>query len=93
MIALAKTFCRSTPLPSPLTRPCGRSGFPAWPMPAGERPARRNRRAVWQFRPGRRLLDGKCTFPELCELDLERLRTAWQEAVFALCLAEEKIEP
>jgi hypothetical protein len=41
----------------------------------------------------RRLLDGKCTFLELCGLDLERLRTAWQEAVFALCLAEEKIEP
>ena len=32
-------------------------------------------------------------FLELPELDLERLRTAWQEAVFALYLAEEKIEP
>ena len=30
---------------------------------------------------------------ELPELDLERLQTAWQEAVFALYLAEEKIEP
>jgi hypothetical protein len=32
-------------------------------------------------------------FLELPELDLERLQTAWQEAVFALYLAEEKIEP
>ena len=32
-------------------------------------------------------------FLELAELDLERLETAWQEAVFALYLAEDKIEP
>ena len=32
-------------------------------------------------------------FLELPELDLERLRTAWQEAVFALYLAEGKVEP
>ena len=32
-------------------------------------------------------------FLELPELDLERLQTAWQEAVFALYLAEDKIEP
>jgi hypothetical protein len=32
-------------------------------------------------------------FLELAELDLERLQTAWQEAVFALYLAEEKISP
>ena len=32
-------------------------------------------------------------FLELPELDLERLQTAWQEAVFALYLAEGKIEP
>ena len=32
-------------------------------------------------------------FLELPELDLERLQTAWQEAVFALYLTEEKIEP
>ena len=32
-------------------------------------------------------------FLELPELDLERLQAAWQEAVFALYLAEEKIEP
>ena len=32
-------------------------------------------------------------FLELPELDLDRLQTAWQEAVFALYLAEEKIEP
>jgi hypothetical protein len=32
-------------------------------------------------------------FLKLPELDLERLQTAWQEAVFALYLAEEKIEP
>ncbi len=32
-------------------------------------------------------------FLELPELDLERLEVAWQEAVFALYLAEEKIEP
>jgi len=30
---------------------------------------------------------------ELPQLDLERLEAAWQEAVFALYLAEEKIEP
>lgn len=30
---------------------------------------------------------------ELAELDLEHLQTAWQGAVFALCLAEDKIEP
>jgi ribosomal protein S27E len=32
-------------------------------------------------------------FLELPELDLERLQTAWQEAVFDLYLAEDKIEP
>ena len=32
-------------------------------------------------------------FLELPELDLERLQAAWQEAVFALYLAEDKIEP
>ncbi len=32
-------------------------------------------------------------FLELPELDLQRLQTAWQEAVFALYLAEDKIEP
>ena len=32
-------------------------------------------------------------FLELPELDLERLQTAWQEAVIALYLAEDKIEP
>ena len=32
-------------------------------------------------------------FLELPELDLDRLQTAWQEAVFDLYLAEEKIEP
>ena len=32
-------------------------------------------------------------FLELPELNLERLQAAWQEAVFALYLAEEKIEP
>ncbi len=32
-------------------------------------------------------------FLELPELDMERLLVAWQEAVFALYLAEEKIEP
>jgi hypothetical protein len=32
-------------------------------------------------------------FLEVPELDLERLRAAWQEAVFALYLAEDKIEP
>jgi hypothetical protein len=32
-------------------------------------------------------------FLELPELDLERLQTAWQEAVFALYLAEGKVEP
>ena len=32
-------------------------------------------------------------FLELPELDLERLQTAWQEAGFALYLAEDKIEP
>ena len=32
-------------------------------------------------------------FRELPELDLERLQAAWQEAVFALNLAEDKIEP
>ena len=32
-------------------------------------------------------------FLELPELDLDRLQTAWQEAVFALYLAEDKIEP
>ena len=32
-------------------------------------------------------------FLELPELDLERLQAAWQEAVFALYLAEQKIEP
>ena len=32
-------------------------------------------------------------FLELPELDLDRLQAAWQEAVFALYLAEEKIEP
>ena len=30
---------------------------------------------------------------EVPELDIERLRTAWREAVFALYLAEDKIEP
>jgi hypothetical protein len=30
---------------------------------------------------------------ELAELDLEHMQTAWQEAVFALNLAEDKIEP
>ena len=30
---------------------------------------------------------------KLPELDLERLEAAWQEAVFALYLAEDKIEP
>jgi hypothetical protein len=32
-------------------------------------------------------------FLELPKLDLDRLQTAWQEAVFALYLAEDKIEP
>lgn len=32
-------------------------------------------------------------FLELAELDLEHLQTAWEEAVFALYLAEDKIEP
>jgi hypothetical protein len=32
-------------------------------------------------------------FVKLPELDLERLETAWQDAVFALYLAEDKIEP
>lgn len=32
-------------------------------------------------------------FLELPELDLGQLQTVWQEAVFALYLAEEKIEP
>jgi hypothetical protein len=32
-------------------------------------------------------------FLELAELDLERLQAAWQETVFALYLAEDKIEP
>ncbi|MDA1054502.1 MAG: hypothetical protein O3C40_29050 [Planctomycetota bacterium] len=32
-------------------------------------------------------------FLELPEFDLERLLAAWQDAVFALYLAEEKIEP
>ncbi len=32
-------------------------------------------------------------FVELPELDIERLEAAWQEAVFALYLAEDKIEP
>ena len=32
-------------------------------------------------------------FVELPELDLDRLEAAWQEAVFALYLAEDKIEP
>ncbi len=32
-------------------------------------------------------------FLELPELDLERFQTAWQEAVFALYLAEDKIQP
>ena len=32
-------------------------------------------------------------FVKLPELDLERLEAAWQEAVFALYLAEDKIEP
>ena len=32
-------------------------------------------------------------FLELPELDLDRLRAVWQEAVFALYLAEDKIEP
>ena len=32
-------------------------------------------------------------FVELPELDMERLEAAWQEAVFALYLAEDKIEP
>ncbi len=32
-------------------------------------------------------------FLELPQLDLQRLEAAWQEAVFALYLAEEKIEP
>ena len=32
-------------------------------------------------------------FVELSELDLDQLEVAWQEAVFALYLAEEKIEP
>jgi hypothetical protein len=32
-------------------------------------------------------------FLELPQLDLERLQAAWQEAVFALYLAEDKIEP
>ena len=32
-------------------------------------------------------------FLELSELDLQRLEAAWQEAVFALYLAEEKIAP
>jgi ribosomal protein S27E len=32
-------------------------------------------------------------FLEVPELDLDRLRAAWREAVFALYLAEEKIEP
>lgn len=32
-------------------------------------------------------------FLEVPEFDLERLQAAWQEAVFALCLAEDKIEP
>jgi len=33
------------------------------------------------------------TFRELPEFDMERLLVAWQEAVFELYLAEEKIEP
>jgi hypothetical protein len=32
-------------------------------------------------------------FLQLPELNLEQLQTAWQEAVFALYLAEDKIEP
>ena len=32
-------------------------------------------------------------FVKLPELDLERLEAAWQEAVFALYLAEEEVEP
>ena len=32
-------------------------------------------------------------FVKLPELDLDRLEAAWQEAVFALYLAEDKIEP
>jgi ribosomal protein S27E len=32
-------------------------------------------------------------FREVPELDIERLRAAWREAVFALYLAEDKIEP
>jgi len=32
-------------------------------------------------------------FLELPELDMERLLVAWQDAVFELYLAEEKIEP
>jgi len=40
-----------------------------------------------------RRLTSEGQFLELPELDLERLQTAWQEAVFALYLAEDKIEP
>jgi hypothetical protein len=40
---------------------------------------------------------GECTpegdFLEVFEFDLDRLRAAWQEAVFARYLAEDKIEP
>ena len=32
-------------------------------------------------------------FLEVPEFNLDRLRAAWQEAVFALYLAEDKIEP
>ncbi len=32
-------------------------------------------------------------FLEVPELDLDRLHAAWQEAVFALYLAEDEIEP
>ena len=32
-------------------------------------------------------------FPEVPQFDMDRLRAAWQEAVFALYLAEDKIEP
>jgi hypothetical protein len=35
----------------------------------------------------------KGEFLEVPELDVERLKAAWQEAVFALYLGEEKIEP
>lgn len=36
---------------------------------------------------------GEGEFLEVPELDLDRLRAAWQEAVFALYLDEGKIEP